>query len=73
MESKPFYKSKTWWVSLGTMAAATIATALEADHQFIADHPRIAALAVSLLGVINMALRFATSSPVHVGEGPEAE
>lgn len=62
MNAKPIWQSKTIWVNGLTLAAGVLS--LVAGSDLIAAFPRAAAAVVTTLGVVNVALRFVTTTPI---------
>ncbi len=61
MEQKPFYTSKTIWVNV----IAMLAIILNALWGFEMDAEFQAAIATTILAVVNIVLRFTTTKPVE--------
>ncbi len=64
MNSKPIRKSKTFWVNLIT-AIAGVATSI-GGSEIIQANPEYAGYAATVLGVVNIFLRFITTKKVTV-------
>lgn len=60
--SKSIFKSKTFWANLLTAVAGIAASVGGSD--LIQANPEWAAMAATLIGVLNIGLRFVTKSPV---------
>lgn len=65
--SKAWYLSRTLWLNLiGTVIAVLMAVL---NQDWIADHPQLSAGIGSILGVLNILLRFLTSQPIVATNG----
>jgi len=62
--TKPIIKSKTFWVNLLTVVAGLAATVSGSD--LIQNNPEWATMAATLIGVLNIGLRFVTKSAVTI-------
>lgn len=62
MNGKPLRKSKTFWINLIT-AVAGIATAV-GGSDLVQQNPEYAGIAATVLGVVNIFMRFVTKEPV---------
>jgi len=60
--SKPFWGSKTFWVNLFVFSGGLLSYITHSD--FIAQYPQAAAIAVTILGAVNVILRFITNKPL---------
>lgn len=61
---KSIWQSKTFWVAaLTTVSAALVALG---GTDFVKEYPAVSAGIVSVLGLVNIALRFVTSEAVKL-------
>lgn len=60
----PIWQSKTFWVNLLTLIAGVLGMILGSD--LIADYPQASALLVSIIGAVNIVLRFITDKAVSM-------
>ena len=63
MDGKPFYKSKTFWFNL---LALIVAIANAFGYAEFKPDPHVADLAMGMIAVMNLVLRFMTKEPVYV-------
>jgi hypothetical protein len=64
MNGKPILQSKTFWANAITAIAGVVAALSGSD--LIQANPQWAAIAATVMGVVNIALRFVTNQPVTV-------
>lgn len=64
MTPKPILKSKTFWINLVTIIAGLITTVGGSD--MIQANPEYAGIAATILGVVNIFMRFMTKAPVKI-------
>lgn len=62
MNGKPMIRSKTFWVNIITAIAGILTTVGGSD--LIQDNPQMAGIAATVMGVVNIFLRFVTKEPV---------
>lgn len=62
MEPKSPLKSKTLWVNLLVLAAGV--AGYVAGHEVMVDYPQVIAILGAVVGGINIALRFITTTPI---------
>lgn len=63
-DSKSLFASKTFWVAVASFVVAFLAWLAGAD--VIKDHPEAIAIVLMIREVVNVLLRFATTSSVHL-------
>lgn len=63
MDSKPWYASKTIWANILAFAA-TVATVLGVDLPFELTPETQAEIVAAIMAVVNIALRFVTTTPI---------
>ena len=63
-DSKSLFASKTFWVAVASFIVAFLAWL--AGSEFIADHPEAVAIVLMIREVINVILRFSTTTSVHL-------
>lgn len=64
MNGKPIFKSKTFWVNIITAIAGVLTTVGGSD--LIQDNPQMAGIAATVMGVVNIFLRFMTTEKVTI-------
>jgi len=66
---KPWWKSKTMWVSIITIVAGAFSGLVD---QNLVTNPKIVSVILTVVGILNLVLRMVTSTPV-VAKKPTAE
>ena len=65
-DSKSLFASKTFWVAVASFVVAFLAWL--AGAEVIADHPEAIAIVLMIREVVNVVLRFMTTTSVHLKE-----
>ena len=63
MEGKPFWESKTFWFNL---LALVVAVASAFGYREFQPDPEVLQLAVGIIALINLLLRFVTKQPIRM-------
>lgn len=63
-DTKAFWKSKTFWLNLVTTIVAILTAIMGLD--WVKEYPQATATIVSIISMLNVALRFLTSEPITI-------
>lgn len=64
MNSKPIFRSKTFWINIITAVAGVLTTL--GGSELIQNNPQMAGIAATVIGVVNVFLRLVTTQKVTI-------